>query len=309
MITTVTLNASIDKAYHMRGAIKGGTVMRVDRCHNTAGGKGLNVARVVRLCGSDVLATGLVGGFNGAYLEALLDADGIAHEFGHIAGETRSCLNILDPAFGSTELLEPGPTVSTKEFEAFLAQFAGVVERSSVVAISGSAPKGLPVDVYARMVALVRAAGKQVILDTSGEQLFEGMKAAPTMVKPNGEELEALYQTELVTRDDVADLARRIHRQGVEHVVVSLGGDGALLVCDEGTYQAKPPKVDVVNTVGCGDSMVAAFAVAFERQMEPADALAYAVSVATANALSPSTGSFDPAVQVQILPKVQLRVL
>ena len=87
MITTVTLNASIDKAYHMTEKIENGTVMRVAKTDNSAGGKGLNVARVIKLCGVDSKATGLVGGFNGQYLESLLDADGINHEFGHIQGE------------------------------------------------------------------------------------------------------------------------------------------------------------------------------------------------------------------------------
>ena len=101
MITTVTLNASIDKAYYMESSIENGTVMRVKAVHNSAGGKGLNVARAVRLCGEEVLATGLVGGYNGKYLEALLDKDGVSHDFVHIQGETRSCINILDEAYES----------------------------------------------------------------------------------------------------------------------------------------------------------------------------------------------------------------
>lgn len=93
MITTVTLNASIDKAYVMDKPIQNGTVMRVSKCHNTAGGKGLNVARAIKTCGEDVLATGLVGGYNGRYLERLLEEDGVAHQFGKIQGETRSCIS------------------------------------------------------------------------------------------------------------------------------------------------------------------------------------------------------------------------
>ena len=115
MITTVTLNASIDKAYRMTQKVEYGTVMRVAETHNSAGGKGLNVARVVKLCGSDTKAAGLVGGYNGQYLESLLDADGISYEFEHIEGETRSCINILDPEYGSTEYLEPGCQVTPEE--------------------------------------------------------------------------------------------------------------------------------------------------------------------------------------------------
>lgn len=115
MITTVTLNASIDKAYHMTQKIENGTVMRVAETHNSAGRKGLNVARVVKLCGSDTKAAGFVGGYNGQYLESLLDADGISYEFEHINGETRSCINILDPGYGSTEYLEGGCEVTAEE--------------------------------------------------------------------------------------------------------------------------------------------------------------------------------------------------
>lgn len=309
MIATVTLNASIDKAYHMRDAIKGGTVMRVEKCRNTAGGKGLNVARVATLCGASVKATGMVGGYNGSYLESLLDEDGISHEFGRMAGETRSCINVLDPTFHSTEFLEPGPEVSTEEIERFLRLFQRIAHECDVVTISGSAPTGVATDVYARMVSMARRAGKRVILDTSGALLWEGMRANPTMIKPNAEEIAALYQTTLATRDEVAGCARRIRDMGIPFVVISLGGDGALLACEEGIFHGVSPKVEVVNTVGCGDSMVAAFAVAFERGMSAADALRYAVSVATANALMPSTGSFDAAIQAEIYKKVQVTAL
>lgn len=184
MITTVTLNASIDKAYHMTEKIENGTVMRVAKTDNSAGGKGLNVVRVIKLCGVDSKATGLVGGFNGQYLESLLDADGINHEFGHIQGETRSCINILDPGYGSTEYLEGGCNV-TKEEADFLNKFPEIIKDSDVVTISGSAPKGMGKDIYQKLIKVIKDQGKQVILDTSGEYLEKGLESQPTMVKPN----------------------------------------------------------------------------------------------------------------------------
>lgn len=307
MITTVTLNASIDKAYHMKEAIENGTVMRVAQCRNSAGGKGLNVARVIKLCGAQVQATGLVGGYNGRYLEALLDQDGIAHNFGKVNGETRSCINILDPAYGSTEYLEPGFTVSEEELNTYLTQFAEIIKDSDVVTISGSAPSGVSKDVYQKLVEIVKAAGKLVILDTSGELLKNGIEAQPTMVKPNRDEIEALFGIKVNSREDVITYAKKIYEKGIPYVVISLGGDGALLVCAEGIYQAVPPKVDVVNTVGCGDSMVGAFAVALEQKKQPREALRYAASVATANALSPNTGDFDPAVMEKLLNQTEIR--
>ncbi len=306
MITTVTLNASVDKAYHMAGKIENGTVMRVAKTENSAGGKGLNVARVIKLCGSDTKATGLVGGFNGQYLESLLDADGITHEFGHVQGETRSCINILDPGYGSTEYLEGGCNVTKEEEEAFLKNFPEIIKESDVVTMSGSVPKGMGKDIYHKLIKQIKAQGKKVILDTSGDYLKEGIKGQPTMVKPNKEEIEALFHIKIENQDDVITYAKKIYEKGIPYVVISLGGDGALLVCEKGIYQGKPPKIEVCNTVGCGDSMVGAFAVAFEQQMEPEEALKYAVSVASANALSPHTGRFEPKDRDEILQKVEI---
>lgn len=310
MITTVTLNASIDKAYEMNATIQNGTVMRVGVCRNTAGGKGLNVARVVRQCGSEVMATGLVGGFNGAYLEALLKQDSIKNQFAHVKGETRSCINILDNTYGSTEYLEPGCEVTAEECQNFLENvFPNAIAGSSVVTISGSVPKGVGPDIYEKMVQIVKEQEKLVILDTSGELLKQGMKAMPTMVKPNQDELEMLFGSKIEGTLDVISHAKKIHETGIPYVVVSLGKDGAIMVCKEGIYQAIPPKMEVVNTVGCGDSMVGAFAVALENQFPSRTALKYAVAVATANALSPKTGDFNPDVSRELLERIELREL
>lgn len=307
MITTVTLNASIDKAYHMEREIVNGTVMRVSSCRNSAGGKGLNVARVIRKCGCEVNATGLVGGFNGAYLEALLNEDGIPNGFMHIAGETRSCINILDPVYGSTEYLEPGCLVASEETDAFVNEnFPEQIADSDVVTLSGSVPKGMGDNIYELLTRKAVEAGKQIILDTSGALLKAGMEARPTMVKPNRDELEALFDTKIGSMQDVIALARKIYEKGIPYVVVSLGGDGSLMICSDGVYQAKTPSLKVVNTVGCGDSMVGAFAAALERKMPAAEALKFASSVASANAMSPNTGDFDPAVQEKIIQKVEI---
>lgn len=306
MITTVTLNASIDKAYHMTQKIQNGTVMRVANTRNSAGGKGLNVARVIQLCGADTKATGLVGGYNGRYLESLLDLDGIAHEFEYIAGETRSCINILDSEYGSTEYLEPGCEVTAEEEATFLEKFPEIIRESDVITISGSAPNGIRKDIYQKLIQIAKAQGKKVILDTSGELLEKGIQSLPTMVKPNQDEIEMLFHIKINSREDVVKYAKKIYERGIPYVVISLGGDGALLVCEKGIYQGKPPKIDVVNTVGCGDSMVGAFAVALERKMEPEEALKYAVATASANALSPNTGDFDPVKKDEIINNVEI---
>ena len=309
MITTVTMNTSIDKAYFMDHEIENGTVMRVSRCRNSAGGKGLNVARAVKLCGEKVQATGLTGGFNGKYLESLLEKDEVQYQFLHIAGETRCCINILDECYGSTEYLEPGCEVAAEEEDRFLQRFPEIIQKSNIITISGSIPRGISKDIYAKMISKAKEMGKKVILDTSGELLKEGIKAKPTVVKPNQDEIELLYEVEIHTIEDVIKYARKIYEQGIPYVVISLGGEGALMVCEEGVFQGKPPKLEVVNTVGCGDSMVGGLAVALERNYTSQEALKFAVAVASANALSPNTGDFKPEIYEKILSEVTVKRL
>lgn len=294
MITTVTMNASLDKAYFMKTKIVNGTVMRLDSCRTSAGGKGVNVARAAALCGAKVQATGLTGGFNGQQLEALLDKDGIDHQFVHVEGETRCCINILDPKYGSTEYLEPGCEVSADEEQQFIQMYPEIIRDSDVVTISGSIPRGMKKDIYGRMVTIAKSMGKAVILDTSGETLKQGIRSCPTVVKPNQDEIGQLFDIKIQNMQEVIRYAEKIRDMGIPYVVISLGKDGALLVCGDGIFHGKPPEVEAVNTVGCGDSMVGAFAVALERKYEAKEALRYAVAVASANAMSPNTGDFDP---------------
>lgn len=306
MITTVTLNVSVDKAYQIAGRIRPGTVSRVLKCVNTAGGKGLNVARIIDFCGEQVTAAGFVGGFNGSYVEALLDQDGIDHDFTRTKSETRSCINILAEDDTSTEYLEPGALVEEDEIQVFLDHFPHIIEESDVITISGSIPKGVPEDIYARLIQKIKKKGKKVILDTSGIYLKEGIKAGPTMIKPNEEELEAILGIKISDRNQTIEAAEKIMEHGIEFVVVSLGGDGALVVSREGTFHGRPPKLKAINTVGCGDSMVGAFAVAMKRNLPIREALAYAVAVSAANAVNPETGHIRMEDVAAILPKVSI---
>lgn len=309
MITTVTLNASIDKAYHIGGQIQAGAVMRVNSCRNTAGGKGLNVARAAALCGEAVQAAGLAGGYSGAYFLKLMEQDGIPSRFVTVRAETRCCINILDGKNRSTEFLEPGEPVSEEEFGEFFAVYKSCVSESDVVTLSGSVPSGIRADVYGSLISYAKEQGKQVVLDTSGELLRNGIKAGPTMIKPNLEELEALLGRTLDSEMAVKEAALQLLEYGIRDVVVSMGKGGALLACQDGIYHGFVPDLRAVNTVGCGDSMVAAFAVSCVRGYGPEESLGYAVSVAAANAADERTGYFEPGLQKRIQEKTIVKRL
>lgn len=309
MILTVTLNTAIDKAYFMENKIENGTVMRVKTVSNTAGGKGLNVARVISILGEDVLATGFAGGYNGKYLESLLDKDNVKHSFYFVEGETRSCINILDPVYGSTEYLEPGFTVNKDDADKFLSHFNDLIKGSDIVTISGSVPKGLDASIYVKMIDAVKNAGKIVVLDTSGNLLRESIKAKPHVVKPNQEELESLFNVKINGILDASKYASKLSNEGIPYVIVSLGKDGAIVASNNQVYHAVPPKINVVNTVGCGDSLVGAFSVALYKGFSVKDAIKYAVSVASANATTMGTGSFNIEDLNSILTQTKVTLL
>ena len=201
MISTVTLNVSIDKAYKIKGSVESGKVIRVLECNNTAGGKGLNVSRVISICGEEVLATGFVGGHCGALVEELLENDNIKNQFTHVNSETRSCINILDENNISTEFLEKGSYVNKNEIDKFIEDFNKIIDNSNIITISGSVPQGVPTDIYATLIKMIKATNKKVILDASGDLLKEGIKALPTMIKPNSEEMENLLGISINNRE------------------------------------------------------------------------------------------------------------
>lgn len=293
MITTVTLNTSIDKAYELSEPLEVGKVQRVKRCVDFAGGKGLNAARAVRTCGEDVVATGFVGGNNGRLLCHLLALDGVEERFVRVRSETRCCVNVLDPDGRSTEFLEPGREVTRLDVTVLLERISQLAAQSKVVTINGSVPPGFGDEDYAALVAAVKDAGTHVLVDASGELLRLAVGMLPTLVKPNADEISQILGHPVRGPEEAALAARELHGRGIAEVVVSLGKDGAVMSSDAGTFLGRAPKISVVNPVGAGDTMVGALAVAMARGQDPASQLRFAMACASANCLSASTGHFD----------------
>lgn len=290
MILTVTLNAAIDKRYVIND-FKTDEVNRARECAYYAGGKGLNVSRAATIAGARVLATGFVGGHAGEYILEELAKQEIEADFVKVAGESRSCLNIYDAVNKTqTEILEPGVTISMADLQRFMMKYESLLDGCDVVSISGSVPKGLGTDVYPALVKMAKNKGKKVICDTSGKLLEEVIKHGPNMIKPNADEIQMLTGKSVDCESDLIEAGREIVRGGVEQVVISLGSAGALMIREEGVYKAVVPKINAVNTVGCGDCMTAGFAMAFEQGMSPLDALKHASAVASAAAMTEKTG-------------------
>ena len=309
MITAFTLNVSIDRRYVVDNAAVG-AVNRVRECTASAGGKGLNVARVIHALDTDVTAAGIAGGALGEFIRQQLDAENIRHHFTKTSGETRCCINIYDTVTGTqTEFLEPGAPVSPSEFSRFLADFDELCADSDIITISGSLPKGLEADTYATLIKRADDMGKRVLLDVSGTPLAAALDAHPWYIKPNEDEIAAVAKLQAITDEQLRDAAAALCRRGISRVVISLGARGAMLACSDGVFIATPPHIDTANTVGCGDAMTAAFAVAAIRNMTPPDALRFAVAVSAASAMDPRTGGLNPADADALLPHITVQSL
>jgi len=308
VISTVTLNAAIDKTYYVP-QLQIGRVHRVTRQIADPGGKGVNVAKVIRLLGGDTTATGFIAGNNGRFIEEELRRRGVATAFVKADGESRLCLNIMDETTGeSTEVLELGADVGDAHVAELKAVVRGLAQRSSIVAMSGSLPPGVPTDLYAELIGIVRAEGARAFLDTSGKAFGTALASRPYFVKPNEQELaQWLGREDRLSDDEVIDAAWQLADTGIEQVCVTLGERGAVAILQGSAYRVTPPKIQAVNAVGCGDSFVAGLAFAEERCLPPEEKLRIAAAASAANAMSDRAGHIEQEVYEAYLEQVEVR--
>lgn len=255
-ILTVTLNPAIDISYPLE-AFHLNTVNRVAQVGKTAGGKGLNVSRVLKELGADVLATGFADDILGAEIVENLKSEGIDSRFTKISGKTRNCIAILHEG-QQTEILEKGPQILREEAEEFIDNFKAMLAEVEAIAISGSLPDGLQETFYSDLIAIANKQEKTVVLDCSGRALEAGLKNPhkPSVIKPNLEELTDLLGKEVTLENIKESLQDRLF-DGIEWIVVSLGKEGAFAKVSNDFYRVQIPKIDVVNPVGSGDATVA----------------------------------------------------
>ena len=294
MIVTITMNPSIDISYPLE-QFQLNTVNRVNHVKKTAGGKGLNVTRTLKQLNTDVIASGLIGGFLGEQIKAQLNEQGIQHAFSRIAGETRNCIAILHDG-KQTEILEKGPKITSEEAENFLKEFKQLVKKADILSFSGSLPEGLSKDFYIQMIKICNEQNKPVVLDCSGESLEYVLKGTekPLLIKPNVEELSGLLNKKLP--EDLNEFRSILDQpifSGLEWIVVSMGGQWAFAKHQENFYQVKIPKIEVKNPVGSGDVTVAGLTYALSENKSDLEVLKIANTLGMLNAQEAETGGVN----------------
>ena len=284
-IATVTLNPAIDQSVAIPD-FAAGSVNRVAWEQSDPGGKGVNVASFLADLGFRVAVTGLLGRDNAGLFEQLFAAKAMTDAFVRIPGNTRVNVKIIDERAPSvTDINFPGPAATPVHLAELALRIEALLPEHDCFVLSGSVPAGVPATYYPDLIRRLKAAGKRVLLDSSGEALREGIAAAPWAIKPNIAELEELTNAPLPDQAAVIGAARELLASGLGCVVVSMGRDGALFVTAEECLHAIPPEVAVKSTVGAGDAMVAGFVAGSLRGWSLADC----ARLATASALGALT--------------------
>jgi len=297
VIITVTPNAALDKTIQVP-SLQLGLRHRAAQGAMMAGGKGINVARALRLLNEPVIASGLAGGANGRRIVAELTAEGILNDFTPIAEESRTSTVLVDPTTGlQTEILEYGPSVVTEELGALVARLEYLCRDADAVVLAGSLPRDVPIDWYGEAIRTLRRSGALIVLDSEGEPLRAGVAAEPDLVAPNQAEAEELVGHEFSAEGDFVDALDEIADMGPRNVLITVESGLFALIKDGAQarrFRVQAPTVDVVSSVGAGDALLAGFLAGRLREIGIEESLIQAVACGSANALVAGAGQFAP---------------
>lgn len=289
MILTVTLNPSLDRTLQVPRLLRG-EVQRAVHTHNDPGGKGVNVARALSAHGTPVVSVLPVGGSTGTALAAQLTEAGVDHVAVPGRHRTRANVSIVEPDGTTTKINEPGVALDSDELRAVTDAVIGRVSPGDWVVTAGSVAPGQDPEVYAVIGDAARAAGARWAVDTSGDALAASLAARPDLVKPNREELSEVLGIALDTLAAVVDACRDLVAGSDRTVLCSLGGDGAVLVDGEHAWHASGPRVQVENTVGAGDALLAGYLHGLTVEGSADAGLRAGIAWATAAVATPGTG-------------------
>lgn len=302
MIYTVTLNPSIDYIVEVED-LKLGDLNRMKRDLKLPGGKGINVSRVLDQLGVQNTALGFLGGFTGRYIADKLREDSIQSDFVFVADDTR--INIKLKHGDETEINGLGPVIRDEEAQQLLDKLSHLQE-NDIVILSGSAPPSLGGDFYQKLIEACGQSGAEFVIDTTGKALMNALVHKPLVVKPNHHELAELYGVTINSIEEIITYGRKLLEEGAKHVLISMAGEGALLITQNNVYRATVPSGTVKNSVGAGDSMIAGFVGTLFLTGDPIEAFRAGVASGSATAFSDDLATKEEIErlrpQVEIVP-------
>ena len=306
MIATVTLNPALDKTVYIDHLLPNDT-NRIKKIETDAGGKGINASRVLKELGSETLVFGFLGGRIGRQIENELKHEGVPTDFVWIAGETRTNISVQETSGAPPTMLnEPGPTISAPDLERLKQKVGEVGAKSDFVLLGGSPSPGVPKDIYFELCNIAGCFGAKVILDSDGEPMRLGIECAPFMIKPNRDEVRRLVGIDIRGLDDGVKALGMLRDKGIELVVISMGAKGAIAGNSDGVWNAVPPKVKPVSTIGSGDSMVAGIAHILCQGGDLGEALRWGTAAGAATAMTNGKEICKRAQVLELLERVEV---
>ena len=285
MIYTVTFNPSLDYIVRL-DSFTAGEINRVNYEQVLGDGKGINVSIVLGNLGHESTALGFTAGFTGEEIKRQLDGFGVKHDFVQLPeGFTR--INVKVKADKETEINGQGPDISEAKREELFEKLDKLSEGDTLV-LAGSIPKTLPDDIYEKIMARLEGRGIRIIVDAEKKLLLNVLKYHPFLIKPNNHELGDMFGVKLTTDEEIITYAKKLQEKGAQNVLISMAGDGAILLTADGKHYKSPaPKGKLINSVGAGDSMVAGFITGYiESQGDFETAFHMGVATGSASAFS-----------------------
>ncbi|WP_025028467.1 1-phosphofructokinase [Caldalkalibacillus mannanilyticus] len=288
-IITVTLNPAIDKTITVP-QLELGSLNRVLESRTDPGGKGINVAKVLKHFDMKVLATGFIAGIQGKQLLQYLEEEEIPLDFVQVQGETRTNLKVIDESTSiTTEINENGFDITENQLEMLKEKLNGILDQASLLVLGGSFPPGVPQTIYQEYIQLAHSKGIRTILDADGIALREGIKAKPYAIKPNIHELEQLVGYSLESEEEIIQAGRKLIDQGISIVIISMGAQGALCLDQHEAYRILPFPITAKSTVGAGDSMVGALSYSLLQQFSLREMAVWTTTAGTITASKSGT--------------------
>lgn len=289
MVITVTLNPALDRTLTVEG-IQVDVVNRVVSTRTDIGGKGINVSKVLSVMGTPSTVLGFIGINHKEMFEKELDKLGIGHHLILVEGESRTNIKIVDPKNRTfTDLNEAGPVITPGELDEFFRVFDEMVSNNDIIVLAGGLPKGVPDEIYGILTEKSKEKGARVVLDADGKSLAHGVKAGPSILKPNEKEFLGLLKREHLFTEEIARKAADLASSGIEKILVSRGEKGSILVTAEHALLSESQAVEVKSTAGAGDAMVAALVKAEIDGLSDFETLALAQAASTAAVMTEGT--------------------
>lgn len=303
MIYTLTLNPSIDYIISLNSVELG----KVNRCTKTfkfPGGKGINVSRVLKNSGTDSVALGFVGGFTGEFINLTLNNLGIHTDFIKVKEDSR--INVKIKSVDETDINADGPYIE-KEALNLLLDKLNKLKDDDILVLAGKIQSSLPNNLYSKIQEIVNKNNVKVVVDTSGKALLESVKKKPFLIKPNNFEIEEAFNIKIKDKNELIDYGKKLNTMGAENVIISLAGDGALLINNSGVFFGNAPKGEVKNSVGAGDSLVAGFLHEYSKSKNILDSFKRGIATGSASAFS--LDLCDNNFVLELLPQIKLKKL